>query len=117
MPGDHHVSKRSTWLTETDHEHHHMSKGILLHALGNAAMSRSLPHLLTHAEPNRGHQVWRRAALDALGRYTCTQVSLNIDILRTQSPAADKMVVCIAILFSLVFPLSEDIDILIKTTF
>lgn len=73
--GDHVISKRDTWLEETEHEDHHVSKAILLHALGNAAMERSRRHLLTHAEPNRGHQLWRRAALDAMRRYNCTETA------------------------------------------
>ncbi|KAL8573312.1 hypothetical protein ACOMHN_032774 [Nucella lapillus] len=71
--GDHHVSKRHTWLEEEAHEDHHMSKAVLLHALGNAALLRSRPHLLLHATPNRGHPLWRRAALDAMRHYNCTE--------------------------------------------
>jgi hypothetical protein len=52
-----------------------MSKGVLLHALGNAALPRSRRHLLAHATPNKGHQVWRRAAIDAMRKYTCTEVN------------------------------------------
>ena len=78
MSGDPHISKRDTWLEETEHEEHHMSKAVLLHALGNAAMSRSRRHLMLHATPNRGHQLWRRAALDAMRRYNCTEVGTSI---------------------------------------
>ena len=77
-PGDPHVSKRDTWLEETEHEDHHISKAVLLHALGNAALPRSRRHLLLHATPNRGHQVWRRAALDAMRRYNCTEVGTAV---------------------------------------
>ena len=73
-PGDHHVSKRETRLGETYHDDHHVSKAVLLHALGNAALTRSLRHLVQHAQPNRGHPMWRRAALDALRHYTCAEV-------------------------------------------
>ncbi|KAK7496780.1 hypothetical protein BaRGS_00011989, partial [Batillaria attramentaria] len=48
-------------------------KAVLLHALGNAALTRSRRHLLDHAQPNRGHHVWRRAALDALRHYKCKE--------------------------------------------
>ena len=77
------MSKRSTWLTDTVNDKHHISKAVLLHALGNGRMARSKRHLLTHAEPNRGHQTWRRAALDALSRYDCVEVCLShsIDLL------------------------------------
>nr|KAG5706489.1 hypothetical protein BaRGS_032882 [Batillaria attramentaria] len=71
--GDHVISKRDTWLTDTEHEDHHISKAVLLHALGNAALTRSRRHLLDHAQPNRGHHVWRRAALDALRHYKCKE--------------------------------------------
>ncbi|XP_070206105.1 uncharacterized protein [Littorina saxatilis] len=73
--GDPHISKRDTWMEETEHEPHHVSKAVLLHALGNAAMSRSRHHLMLHATPNRGHQMWRRAALDALRKYNCTETA------------------------------------------
>ncbi|KAK7460766.1 hypothetical protein BaRGS_00038813, partial [Batillaria attramentaria] len=72
--GDSHVSKRDTWLTDTEHENHHISKAVLLHALGNAALMRSRRHLLEHAQPNRGHHLWRRAALDAMRHYKCKKV-------------------------------------------
>nr|KAG5704404.1 hypothetical protein BaRGS_031110 [Batillaria attramentaria] len=73
--GDHKISKRDTWLTDTEDEDHHVSKAILLHALGNAALARSRRHLLEHAQPNRGHHMWRRAALDAMRQYTCNETA------------------------------------------
>lgn len=79
--GDNHVSKRDTWLHDTDNEDHHISKAVLLHTLGNAALNRSKRHIINHALPNRGHQMWRRAALDALRHYKCEEVSSGIAIL------------------------------------
>nr|KAG5700344.1 hypothetical protein BaRGS_029596 [Batillaria attramentaria] len=59
--------------TELEHEDYHVTKGVLLHVLGNAALSRSRRHLVRHATPNTGHHIWRRAALDALRHYTCEE--------------------------------------------
>ncbi|XP_076452271.1 uncharacterized protein LOC143287914 [Babylonia areolata] len=76
--GDPHVSKRDTWLEETQHEAHHVSKAVLLHALGNAALGRSRERLLLHATPNRGHHLWRRAALDAMRRFNCSETARSL---------------------------------------
>lgn len=57
---------------------HHFSKAILLHALGNAAMLRSKRHLVKHAHPNRGHHLWRRAAVQALRHYFCNEVRIVV---------------------------------------
>ncbi|KAK7496755.1 hypothetical protein BaRGS_00011964, partial [Batillaria attramentaria] len=91
--GDHEISKRDTWLTDTEHKDHHLSKAVLLHALGNAALTRSRRHLLDHAQPNKGHHVWRRAALDALRHYTCKEsASVMLDsILKDEKHSVREM--------------------------
>ncbi|KAK7493719.1 hypothetical protein BaRGS_00015048 [Batillaria attramentaria] len=69
------VHRLEQWLLkhEKEHDDHHVSKAVLLHALGNAALQRSRRHLLEHATSNRGHHMWRRAALDAMRHYTCNE--------------------------------------------
>jgi hypothetical protein len=80
VTGDAPIVKRDTtqvhhaWISESE-EHQHLGKAVLLHALGNGALERSKVRLLRHAAPNSGHHIWRRAALDALRHYNCTEVN------------------------------------------
>ncbi|KAK7498950.1 hypothetical protein BaRGS_00009759 [Batillaria attramentaria] len=60
------------WTVENG-EDENIGKAILLHALGNGALHRSRRHLLQHAQPNSGHHVWRRAALDSLRHFSCEE--------------------------------------------
>lgn len=76
--GDAHIVKREAteqhhgWMSE-DEETEHLSKAVLLHSLGNGALPRSRSRLLQHAEPNSGHHIWRRAAVDALRHFNCSE--------------------------------------------
>ena len=77
--GDIHVQKRDTGQqVQQVYRQHHLSKAILLHALGNAAMLRSKRYLFKHVQPNRGHHLWRRAAAEALRHYSCKEVRIRV---------------------------------------
>ena len=61
----------------TEEEKVEMARVVLIEAVGNAGLQRSLPHLKEHAKPDRGKSSWRRAALHAMRSYSCDEVGLD----------------------------------------
>ena len=53
------------------HIQHEQRQMVLLEALGNAAHSASLPHVISHANSSHAPAPVRRAAISALGQFSC----------------------------------------------